>query len=267
MLHGTATARSDFVNSKLVTVYKGHKYLLKAWGADRPLQTGTNNPDANVRLYDTVKEEYIADYCSTAEGVFFQVNETSSNIQVRITAPTTSGAFVDGYTYTLSQVKCTPQLYDLTLMFGATNEPSTLDEFNKILPAWYSEYDLGTVVTTPAQITVTSRGANLFNINSVRGERNDLGIKDPYGPGMALGSASSCFTTMQEDTYYEGLAYNAYYNFAIDTAFDVLSNNTARSGSYSGYGTGFPIRIVPGQRYFLKYEGDLEDNGGFIGLT
>ena len=152
-------------------------------------------------------------------------------------------------------------------MFGVNNEPSTLDEFNKILPAWYSEYDLGTVVTTPAQITVTSRGANLFNINSVRGELNDLGIKDPYSPGVGLGNASSCFTTMQEDTYYEGLAYNGYYNTSIGTAFDILSNNTARSGSYGGYGTGFPIRIVPGQLYFLKYDADLESNGGFIGLT
>ena len=52
----------------------------------------------------------------------------------------------EGVTY--DNVKLQPQIYDLTAMFGSGNEPTTVEEFEKIFPADYYPYNAGEVVRT-----------------------------------------------------------------------------------------------------------------------
>lgn len=53
-------------------------------------------------------------------------------------------------------------LFDLTLMFGAGNEPSTVEEFEAMFPLPYYEYNAGTLVNNEAT-GIRTRGFNLYN--------------------------------------------------------------------------------------------------------
>lgn len=63
---------------------------------------------------------------------------------------------------TAGTYKFTLQLFDLTLMFGSGNEPSTVEEFEKIFPADYYPYNAGEIVSTGVT-EVVERGKNLLN--------------------------------------------------------------------------------------------------------
>ena len=52
-------------------------------------------------------------------------------------------------------------IFDLTLMFGAGNEPSTVEEFEKIFPADYYPYNAGEIVSTGTE-SIVEQGANLY---------------------------------------------------------------------------------------------------------
>ena len=68
---------------------------------------------------------------------------------------TFAGAIAGTYGFTL-------QLYDLTAMFGTGNEPTTVEEFEKIFPADYYPYNEGEIVS--AGVTeVVEQGKNLLN--------------------------------------------------------------------------------------------------------
>ena len=51
----------------------------------------------------------------------------------------------EGVTY--DNVKLQPQIYDLTAMFGSGNEPTTVEEFEKIFPADYYPYNAGEIIS------------------------------------------------------------------------------------------------------------------------
>lgn len=54
-----------------------------------------------------------------------------------------------------------PQLFNLTKMFGAGNEPSTVEEFEAMFPADYYPYNAGELMSTPVN-EVTEQGKNLL---------------------------------------------------------------------------------------------------------
>ena len=47
------------------------------------------------------------------------------------------------YNTVLDNVILTPQIFDLTLMFGAGNEPTTVEEFRAMFPNSYYEHNIG----------------------------------------------------------------------------------------------------------------------------
>lgn len=54
-----------------------------------------------------------------------------------------------------------PQLFNLTKMFGAGNEPSTVEEFEAMFPADYYPYNAGELMSAPVN-EVTEQGKNLL---------------------------------------------------------------------------------------------------------
>ena len=54
------------------------------------------------------------------------------------------------------------QLIDLTLMFGEGNEPATVEEFERMFPLPYYEYNPGTIINNEAT-GIRTRGFNLYN--------------------------------------------------------------------------------------------------------
>lgn len=63
---------------------------------------------------------------------------------------------------TAGTYKFTLQLFDLTAMFGTGNEPSTVEEFEKMFPADYYPYCAGEVVSAGTE-EVVEQGKNLLN--------------------------------------------------------------------------------------------------------
>ena len=72
----------------------------------------------------------------------------------------------------------TPQIHDLTLLYGAGNEPSTVEEFQQQFPAQYYPYNAGTLLS--AGVTgVKSVGINVWDEQwEVGGVNVTTGIKD-----------------------------------------------------------------------------------------
>ncbi len=63
-----------------------------------------------------------------------------------------------------NDVKIKIQIFDLTLMFGAGNEPSTVEEFEAMFPNGYYPYNAGEIVSAGTE-SVVEQGRNLWNID------------------------------------------------------------------------------------------------------
>ena len=59
------------------------------------------------------------------------------------------------------------QIFDLTLIFGSGNEPTTVEEFEKIFPADYYPYSAGEIVSAGTE-SVVEQGKNLLDFNSAK---------------------------------------------------------------------------------------------------
>lgn len=126
-LNGTATTTGNAVSVQPVKNQKGHKYLMVA------------NPLSGVYGKDQLlfsSQSYGQD--STGHGAI--ITNESSNAKWYYTL-----YVYEGVTY--DNVKLQPQIYDLTAMFGAGNEPTTVEEFEKIFPAAYYPYNAGEIVS------------------------------------------------------------------------------------------------------------------------
>ena len=53
------------------------------------------------------------------------------------------------------------EIFDLTTMFGSGNEPSTVEEFEKIFPADYYPYNAGEIISAGTE-EIVEQGANLY---------------------------------------------------------------------------------------------------------
>lgn len=126
-LNGTATTTGNAVSVQPVKNQKGHKYLMVA------------NPLSGVYGKDQLlfsSQSYGQD--STGHGAI--ITNESSNAKWYYTL----------YVYkdvTYDNVKLQPQIFDLTQMFGAGNEPASVEEFEKMFPADYYPYNAGEIVS------------------------------------------------------------------------------------------------------------------------
>lgn len=141
-LNGTATTAGNAVSVQPVKNQKGHKYLMVA------------NPLSGVYGKDQLlfsSQSYGQD--STGHGAI--ITNESSNAKWYYTL-----YVYEGVTY--DNVKLQPQIFDLTAMFGAGNEPTTVEEFEKIFPAAYYPYNGGEIVSAGTE-SVMVQGKNLFD--------------------------------------------------------------------------------------------------------
>lgn len=126
-LNGTATTTGSAVSVQPVKNQKGHKYLMIA------------NPLSGVYGKDQLQfssQSYGQD--STGHGTI--ITNESSNEKWYYTL-----YVYEGVTY--DNVKLQPQIFDLTAMFGSGNEPTTAEEFEKIFPNDYYQYNAGEIIS------------------------------------------------------------------------------------------------------------------------
>lgn len=145
-LNGTATTTGSAVSVQPVKNQKGHKYLMIA------------NPLSGVYGKDQLQfssQSYGQD--STGHGTI--ITNESSNEKWYYTL-----YVYEGVTY--DNVKLQPQIFDLTAMFGSGNEPSTVEEFEKMFPADYYPYNAGEIISAGTE-EIVEQGANLYYVTDI----------------------------------------------------------------------------------------------------
>lgn len=113
---GTASANAYFVLAD--NLVANHKYLISVGGS------------TNVNI------------------VQIGFTTTATNTAKVITAGSTNAIGLQVVTdTTVDSEKVTPQVFDLTKMFGEGNEPSTVEEFTSLFPLPYYDYNQGTLLS------------------------------------------------------------------------------------------------------------------------
>lgn len=133
-------------NDKPVSIIENHKYLCI-------LNTGSDDISIGVSLF---KSDYSIVASISRANAIWTSNKTVEGMHTRIevlSADIGKDISID------SKI----QLFDLTKMFGAGNEPSTVEKFEAIFSEGYYPYNKGTLLSMPVN-EVMEQGKNLINI-------------------------------------------------------------------------------------------------------
>lgn len=169
-ISGTSSAVCFIPISPVQTGISNHKYLFHSHASDTTaLSSGTGfyNDNGGNRWHEYGK------------GIIFTMD---GNGTIAIAFRVNSNITVD--------FSITPQIYDLTAMFGAGNEPSTVEEFEKMFPNDYYQYNAGEIVSAGTE-EIVEQGKNLWNIDGYTASdlvdlgRGYCGIKLGVSPNSA----------------------------------------------------------------------------------
>lgn len=141
-ISGTSSAVCFIPISPVQTGISNHKYLFHSHASDTTaLSSGTGfyNDNGGNRWHEYGK------------GIIFTMD---GNGTIAIAFRVNSNITVD--------FSITPQIYDLTAMFGSGNEPASVEEFEKMFPADYYPYNAGEIVSVGTE-SIIEQGKNLFD--------------------------------------------------------------------------------------------------------
>lgn len=141
--------------------------------------------------------------------------------------------------YTANNLVFKPMCINLTEMYGAGHEPSTVVEFRQKFPNDYYDYSPSCWITSYQKNLITDGSSkNLFDIPLTQGYPSDKN----YG--------ASTKRTFTIGTYITGFARNNYYDpdniTNVNVSKGIISFKVADA---SGYGIGIPILLTAGQTY------------------
>lgn len=229
-LSGTASAsggRTSYVSStsSRIPIISGHKYL-SVNGAPSTLAPYVTLPSSTSTLFQT------------PNGI---INTASTTFEGRLGFNVTKDINYDGVSFYLS-------LFDLTLMFGAGNEPATAEEFEALYPGPYYDYNPGTLISNAAS-AIETVGWNIWDEEWEVGSINENGV--PATSSTVIRSKNFC--RMQSNTVYYATAggrvdylviyfYDANYNLIPYTGAGAYANG------YNGTSTTFTSPV--GTAYF-----------------
>lgn len=167
-------------------------------------------------------EYKVAAFLQTLTGDF-------SEVEIRINTKNTPSIPVDVY---LSKF----QIFDLTLMFGAGNEPATVEEFEKMFPLDYYDYNAGEVIPFAGQNLVTT-GFNQWDEQWINGYYE-------FGTGRFIYTTSS-YCTKNPIKVIGGQQYNINLTNDIGVCYYDSNMNHIISGWYAG------IKIAPDNACYM----------------
>lgn len=149
--------------------------------------------------------------------------------------------------YTANNLVFKPQLFDLTKMFGAGNEPTTPAEFSAMFPDDYYPYNAGELKTI-IPTSVEASGINMLNL---------VGRKEILSDTVGYRSPTDAYSEIDTYVYYKGVSPNGYLTSEKVVEATVLSSSvivkTADNIGADGYGVGIPLTVVPSTTYYIKY--------------
>lgn len=171
-ISGTSSAVCFIPISPVQTGISNHKYLFHSHASDTTaLSSGTGfyNDNGGNRWHEYGK------------GIIFTMD---GNGTIAIAFRVNSNITVD--------FSITPQIYDLTAMFGSGNEPASVEEFEKIFPADYYPYNAGEIVS--AGVTEVAVGDTAHQIPEA--------IRNLPGYGWSAGTAKN-WVDYENKKYYK----------------------------------------------------------------
>ena len=138
------------------------------------------------------------------------------------------------------------QLFDLTQMFGAGNEPATPEEFRAMFPDYYYSYNVGELKTI-VPTSIEASGINLLNL---------VGRKEISSDTVGYRIPTDAYPEIDTHIYYRGISANGYLSSGSIVEATVLSSSViAKTGTNpgsEGYGVGIPLTVVPSTTYYIK---------------
>lgn len=155
-----------------------------------------------------------------------------------------------------NDVKIKIQIFDLALMFGAGNEPSTVEEFEKIFPADYYPYNAGEIVSAGTE-EIVEQGKNLFDKSGK--ENSDAYTIPMYYNGRYKGLKIPCengdyiISTKHKSGYVSGMSKSVY---VFDS--EIRTDNNI---------TGLIIEHLTGYGYNVDKTGIISVKHGYIILS
>ena len=203
-LNGSATSYTELMISKTtlpVSILKGHKYYISTGLTESmsglTIAVGSTNMSVETRTKEIRT-------CSTG------------NTQLRFLLCASTGV-------TFNNTVITPKLVDLTKMFGAGNEPSTVEEFEAMFPDDYYEYNEGTLMSAPVN-EVIEQGRNLFSCygfsaESITAKDAPRKISNIYGTTISTIDYADSIVVTQEKINSTNIASNytnGYFNIGIN---------------------------------------------------
>ena len=154
-----------------------------------------------------------------------------------------------------------PILIDLTLMFGADNEPSTVEEFEAMFPEAYYPYKAGTLISNDAEALETV-GFNQWDEEWENGDY-DMNTGQPKSSSGVRSKNTSPIPVIGGQTYYLRCAAQLASGSAVILKYD--ANDNYLGYVYSGLPNGTftvesncrYIRFVFLSQYGSTYKGDI----------
>lgn len=213
-LNGTAESSYIYFKSLSSAQNKIGKYILKL--------LILNNPDSITMRYAYFNRT-ISTPTATKGTAAALVNQTAKDIELQKVAGLSG--FTTGTVF--NDVKIKIQIFDLTVMFGAGNEPSTVEKFEKMFPNDYYPYNAGEIVS--AGVTEVAVGDTVHKIPEA--------IRNLPGYGWSAGTARNYVD-------YENKKYVQCVN-SVDLGTMIWKNGTSVS---------FETRQLSGQKLTKNYD-------------
>lgn len=246
---GTSSAGGNFYFIRPFNLVSGHKYLMGGF-----TKLGASTVSVYLSVYDNENSEIVIRQTTNNPSIF-TATKTSEDARFYLNI-SGSGATVD--------FVGRPQLFDLTLMFGAGNEPSTVAEFEALYPEAYYPYSAPTLQSAKPT-GIESVGFNLWDEVWEVG-----GISSSTGQNAADSSiirSTDYIPVFPSTAYYAAIpgAVSAIYAFVYwyraDKSF-IGVVNTATSRMVTSPSDARYMRFRMSGSYGTTYKNDLCINLG-----
>lgn len=221
---GTHTSESKIYSVKMKsnpTAVKGHKYII-------------------MQVYDD------AQHIRASNAVAEAVSDGEMDLRFSVKPGTTLPQTV------------TPQLYDLTAMFGSGNEPASVEEFEKMFPTDYYPYNTGEVVSAGTE-SIIEQGANLYYgtdmlkvgsdtyeyiANSYRCKAIKLKPNTTYTLSFTSDKTSEIILLMNVNTVVNSQPYLDFRKTSDNRSYRTGDNGYLYVGVYAGNGSVMSADVV-----------------------